>query len=83
MIAVSGDREDKQEKYRLSLGAPFSFVADPRGSLIELYGVKQPLVTIAKRVTFVIGKQRKILHVDSGREAVDPSGAIGGCRLYY
>ena len=44
--------------------------------------MKTPLVTFAKRYTFVIGKERKILHVDSGKDAVDTDGAMAACSLY-
>ena len=44
--------------------------------LAELYQVKTPLVTYAKRRTFVIGAGRKVARVDEGSDAIDPSGAI-------
>jgi thioredoxin-dependent peroxiredoxin len=50
--------------------------------LTREYGVKTPLVTFAKRYTFVIGKDRKVLHVDSGGDAIDPGAAMEACRLY-
>jgi hypothetical protein len=44
--------------------------------------VKTPLITFAKRYTFVIGKERKVLHVDSGGDAIDTTGAMQACSLY-
>ena len=82
VIAVSTDKQAKQAEFRRTIGAPFSFVADTDGALTKLFGVKTPLITIAKRTTFVIGKDRKILHVESGGDAVKGKGAAEACSLW-
>jgi peroxiredoxin len=82
ILAVSSDKEDTQARFRREIGAPFAFIADSKGELLRLYGVKTPLLTFAKRVTFVIGKGRKVLHIDAGGDAVDVSGAAQACSLY-
>jgi peroxiredoxin Q/BCP len=40
------------EKYHL----PFSLLADPGHAIIDAYGVRMPVVGLAKRITFIIGK---------------------------
>ena len=40
------------------------------------------LLSMSKRVTFVIGKGREILWVGTGRQALDPSGAIKALARY-
>ena len=35
---------------------------------------------IASRATFVIDKQGNIQHIEEGKEAVDPTGALSACR---
>lgn len=82
IIAVSADKEARQAEFRRSIGAAFSFVADPRGEIIKSFGVKTPLVTFAKRKTFVIGKGRKVLHIETGSDAVDGVGAAEACSLF-
>jgi thioredoxin-dependent peroxiredoxin len=82
ILAVSADKQSRQAEFRREIGAPFAFIADPKGELLRLYGVKTPLVTFARRTTFVIGKGRKILHIDTGGDAVDVSGAAQACSLY-
>ncbi len=79
---MSADKEAKQAEFRRSIGAPFSFVADPDATLIRLFGVKTPLIKIAKRVTFVIGRGRKVLHVESGGDAIKGKGAAEACSLF-
>lgn len=82
ILAISTDKRAKQAEFRQSIGAPFAFIADHEGDLVKQFGVKTPLVTFAKRTTFVIGKGRKILHIDTGKDAVNPDGAAQACSLY-
>ena len=81
LLAVSTDDKDTLVKFKDSLKAPFDFVPDPDAKLTNLYDVKMPVMTLANRYTFVIGEDRKILKVDSGKDAVDPKGAIASCPL--
>lgn len=81
MLAVSVDDAATARKFRDSLKAPYSFVSDESGALIRRYDVKVPLLTLAKRVTFVIGAGRKVLAVQEGADALDPSGAVTACSL--
>ena len=76
MLVVSTDDLETQRKFKAELGAPFPFIADPKGELAQLYDVKTPLLTYAKRRTFVIGSDRRITHIDEGGDAIDPEGAI-------
>lgn len=82
IIAVSSDKADKQAKFRREIGAEFSFVADPSGNLIRTYGVKTPLVTFAKRTTFVIAPDGKIAYIETGKDAVSAEGAAS-CALSF
>ncbi len=56
-------------------------MADPEGRLITLYDVKTPVVTFAKRTTFVIGKDRRITSVTTGGDAVDPKQAVDSASM--
>lgn len=76
------DSKEKLREFKASLKAQFAFVADPDGKIISQYDVKMPVVSLAKRYTFVIGEGRKILKVDSGADAVDPQAAIASCPLH-
>ena len=68
--------------FRREIGAEFAFISDPKGEIIRQYGVKTPLVTFAKRYTFIIGKELEILHIDSGSKSIDTSNALQACSLY-
>ena len=76
VLAVSTDKPERQAKFRESIGAPFPFLADTDGALTRLYGVKLPILKMAKRVTFVVGPGLQIANVFRGGQALDPNGAI-------
>ncbi len=75
------DDAETLARFKAELKAPFPFIPDPEGKVVEAYGVKMPLLSIAKRYTFVIGEGRKILKVETGSDAIDPNGAIVSCPL--
>jgi len=80
VIAISGDNLDTQKKFKVAVGAEFRLwriVA----TIIGMFGVKLPVLKLAKRVTFVIGKDRKIQLIETGSDAIDPSAAIDAAKL--
>jgi peroxiredoxin len=70
------------KKFKESLKAQFSFVADPEGKLVKLFDVKVPVLSLAQRYTFVIGEGRKVVQLQSGSDAIDPSAAVQACPLH-
>ena len=77
VLGISMDDLDTQKRFAESLKSPFPLLADPSGETAKAYGVHGG--EYAKRVTFVIGKDGKIVEVISGRDAIDPSGALNAC----
>ena len=75
------DDAETLRKFKASLKAPFHFVPDTKGELVEAFDVKLPVLSRAQRVTFVIGPGRKLLEVDKGSDAIDPSAAIEACPI--
>jgi thioredoxin-dependent peroxiredoxin len=81
VFAISSDDEETMQRFRADLKAPFEFLPDPDGKLIALYDVKMPALNLAKRRTFVLDSALKILRIDDGSAALDPSTAIAACPL--
>jgi thioredoxin-dependent peroxiredoxin len=75
------DDAETLKKFKESLKAQFPFVPDPEGKVVKAYDVKTPVVSFAQRYTFVIGEGRKILKVETGKDAIDPEGAVVACPL--
>ena len=61
MVGVTSQPPESTERYRESLGLPFPLVGDPEGTVLRAYRVRWPLIGLAKRVTYVIGRDRRIL----------------------
>ena len=60
-MGVSSQSQESNDRFRESLGLAFPLVGDPDGAILRGYDVRWPLIGLAKRVTYVVGKDRKIL----------------------
>jgi peroxiredoxin Q/BCP len=63
VIGVSFDSADSHKKFATEYHLNFTLVADTDGKIAGLYDVKMPLMNMAKRVSFLIGMDGKIVHV--------------------
>ncbi len=81
MLAISTDSKETLAKFKASLNAPFAFIPDRDAALSKAYKVKTPLLDMSLRFTFLVGPDRKVLKVDHGKDAVDPSTTIVACSL--
>jgi peroxiredoxin Q/BCP len=71
VLGVSADDAASHAAFAAKYHLPFPLLADPEGRLLEAYGVKWPLFTLARRVTFIIDRQGIVRHrvaqVDTAR----------------
>jgi len=81
ILAVSMDDAATLKKFKESLKASYAFIPDPEGKLVRLFDVKMPVMSLAQRYTFVVGEGMKVLQVQSGSDAIDPSGAVAACSV--
>lgn len=63
VVGISTDPVDVLAKFQTSTAAPQRFVSDPGGAIAKAYGVSFAYngAVLADRVTFVIGKDGKVL----------------------
>ena len=80
MIGVSADSQETQDRFAKSLELPFLLVGDPEGTVRGAYGVKWPLFGLARRVTFVIGKDKRVRLVHKAERDVE-SHVAQACQL--
>jgi peroxiredoxin len=71
VIGMSADTAERGERFVQELGLPYPIVTDPKGAVLRAYGVRWPIVGLARRVTFVIGRDRKVHHVFRSETDVD------------
>ena len=63
-FAASTDTPQKNKEFAESLGVDYPLLGDPEKKAAEPYGVLIPILGLAKRWTFYIGKDGRILFVD-------------------
>ena len=69
VYGISADTVREQRAFHNNHHLKFDLLADPNGDVITLYGAKMPLVTMAKRWTFILDPELVIRSVDRD---VDP-----------
>ncbi len=71
MIGVSADHQDTSDRFKRSLDLPFPVVGDSEGRILRAYRVRWPLLGLARRVTYVVGRDRRIRSAYESQLAVD------------
>ncbi len=79
VFGISTDPLDTNIKFAESLNLEFALLSDEDGAVAEMYDVLNLERMMAGRATFVVSKDGKIAHVETGGAAVDPAGAAGAC----
>jgi len=60
VIGVSCDKFDRQCDFARSLELSFPLVADPDAAIARKYGARRPLVSLDRRITYVIDPEGRI-----------------------
>jgi peroxiredoxin Q/BCP len=69
VFGISTDTVESQAEFHKDENLSFTLLADPDGTVTELYGAKMPLLTVARRWTFIIDPTLTIRQVERD---VDP-----------
>jgi peroxiredoxin Q/BCP len=71
IVGVSFDSADSHLQFIAKYKLNFTLLADPDGKIADIYGVRMAGKNMAKRVSFLIGLDGKIVHVtDTGNPDV-------------
>lgn len=79
-FTASTDPVEKNTDFAKSLDLDYPILSDPDGKVAKAYGILNAAGTAAGRVTFYIGADGKILHVDS-KVKTDSHGADIAAKL--
>ncbi len=71
VIGVSADAQETSDRFREALELPFPVVGDQSGRILRAYKVRWPLIGLARRVTYVVGRDRKIRSAYESQHKVD------------
>ena len=63
VIGVSFDTAESHQKFIAQYHLNFRLLADPAGQIVKAYGVKWGDRSVARRVSFLIGLDGKVVHV--------------------
>lgn len=69
VIGVSFDSSDSHQKFIEKYNLNFPLLADTDGKIADAYGVRREGKSMARRVSFLIGKDGKIKHVTDSANA--------------
>ena len=80
VFGISTDNTPSQKEFAAKVNASFPLLSDfAKRQVAAEYGVLVPQAGVANRSTFVIDKEGKIVHIEEGNIALDPSGAETAC----
>ncbi len=57
---MSQDSQERNDQFRTTLDLPYPLVGDPSGAILKAYNVRWPIVGLAQRVTYVVGRDKRI-----------------------
>jgi thioredoxin-dependent peroxiredoxin len=80
VVGIPRDDPDKSRRFKDELDLPFELVSDADGAITKAYGVSWPVIGMARRVTFVIGRDRRVQSVYSS-EWAPASHATHACEV--
>lgn len=69
VIGVSFDNEESHQRFIEKHNLNFPLLADTDGKIADAFGVRVPGKNVARRVSFLIGKDGKIAHVTDSPQA--------------
>lgn len=70
LVGISMDSQDDQKKFHSKHQLTFDLLADPKGEVLNSYGVKMPVVGLARRTTFIVDPNMMIRSI---ARDVDPA----------
>lgn len=81
VVGVSTDSVEKLAKFKSEFNLPFILLSDEKGTVVEQYPGKIPILGVANRATYVIGQDGVVKEVITGGDAIDPSTAVASCPI--
>lgn len=60
MVGVSNDSQQRNDEFARSLELPYPLVGDAEGRIIDAYKAKWPVLGMARRVSYVIGRDGRV-----------------------
>jgi peroxiredoxin Q/BCP len=79
VLGISIDSPFANAKFAQEIGVQFPLLSDMTRKVTKDYGILNDQFQFENRTTFVVDKQGVIQHIEDGKSAIDPTGAITMC----
>jgi peroxiredoxin (alkyl hydroperoxide reductase subunit C) len=81
VLGVSMDSPFANKAWAQQIGVTFPLLSDMGGDTSSEYGVYNPTPTYkaARRVTYLIDKDGKVVEMQKDRDAIDPTSVVTSC----
>jgi|SRR5579872_6896692 len=79
VLGVSMDSPFANKAWAQQIGVTFPLLSDFGGDVSKEYGVYNPAYKAARRVTYLIDKDGKVVEMQKDKDAIDPSSVVAMC----
>src|SRR5215470_13455820 len=80
VFGISTDNTPSQKEFAAKNNVTFPLLSDfVDRKVATAYGIFMPQNGMANRATFVVNKEGKIVYIQEGSSAIDPTGADTAC----
>ena len=80
VFGISTDNTPSQQEFAKKINTEVPMLSDFKDRAVaKAYGVLIEGAGMANRATFVVDKDGKIIHIEEGSGAIDPTGAETAC----
>ena len=80
VLGVSMDSTFSNKAWADQIGVTFPLLSDWGGDITRQYGIYNPKYKAARRVTYLIDPNGRIVHMQIDSEAIDPSKTVEACK---
>ena len=79
VLGVSMDSPFANKAWAQQIGVTFPLLSDLGGDTSKEYGVYNSTYKAARRVTYLIDKEGKVVEMQKDHDAIDPSSVVTSC----
>lgn len=80
VLGVSMDSPFANKAWANQIGVSFPLLSDLGGDTSREYGVYNPTYKAARRVTYLIDKDGKVVEMQKDKDAIDPTAVVTSCQ---
>lgn len=80
VLGVSMDSPFANKAWAQQIGVTFPLLSDMGGDISKEYGIYNPSYKAARRVTYLIDKDGKVVEMQKDRDAIDPTEVVTSCQ---